>query len=112
MSKWIQKEVSLKIFKSKLSIFFLVPVFAGLLISPTMAAPTAVTYAPGDPFQLVNNQGVGVHNIYFQDESGSHGNGGGGNHSYLLNIDQYGQQHGRMTTDPTCTSLEIGRAHV
>ncbi len=106
MSKWIQKEVSLKIFKSKLSIFFLVPVFAGLLISPTMAAPTAVIYAPGDPYQLVVNEEVGVHNIYFQDESGSHGNGGGGSHSYLLNIDQYEQQHGRMTTDPTCTSLD------
>ena len=94
--------MSVKIFKSKLSFFLLLPVLAGVLISPTAAAPTVVTYAPGDPFQLVTNQGVGVHNIYFQDESGSHGNGGGGNHSYLMDIAKYGF---RMPSDPTCTSL-------
>ncbi len=81
--------------------------FAALpLLLSSSAAIGASPYAPGDPFQLVSNQEAGVHNIFFQDESGSHGNGGGGNHSYLIDVDQYGQQQGRMTTDPTCKSLD------
>ena len=87
----------------KRTIALLVALPVLLFINPAIGASP---YAPGDPFQLVMNQEPGVHNIYFQDESGSHGNGGGGNHSYLLNNDQTSQEQGRMTTDPTCTSLD------
>ena len=69
-------------------------------------ATASVQYAAGDPYQLVINQEPGVHNIFFQDDSGSHGNGGGGNHSYLLDVDKYTSSQGRMTSDPTCTSLD------
>jgi len=70
------------------------------IAAPTMAAQS---YAPGDPYQLVANQEAGVHNIYFQDASGSHGNGGGGNHSYLVDTSKLGF---RTTLDPTCASLD------
>jgi len=70
------------------------------ILGPTKAASP---YAPGDPYQLVANQEAGVHNIYFQDASGSHGNGGGGNHSYLVDTSKLGF---RTTLDPTCASLD------
>ena len=78
---------------------------AAIVATVSILAPTkaASPYAPGDPYALVANQAAGVHNIYFQDESGSHGNGGGGNHSYLVDTSKLGF---RTTLDPTCASLD------
>ena len=93
----------MKISKSKILGAILVPVIGLISLNSTMAA---TTYAPGDPYNLVQNQEPGVHNIFFQDESGSHGNGGGGNHSYLIDIDKVSANPRSLTTDPTCTSLD------
>ena len=89
-----------KIRRHRLWVALVAIISAVAIVGPTMAAQT---YAPGDPYVLVINQEAGVHNIFFQDESGSHGNGGGGNHSYLVDSSKLGF---RPTEDPTCTSLD------
>jgi hypothetical protein len=92
--------VRAKIRRHRLWVALVAIISAVAIVGPTMAAQT---YAPGDPYVLVINQEAGVHNIFFQDESGSHGNGGGGNHSYLVDSSKLGF---RSTEDPTCTSLD------
>ena len=77
-----------------------------LSLSFSFAAQAETTYAPGDPYIYVSGQEIGQHNIYFHDGVGSHGNGGFGNHSFLLNLDIWKSSQGRSSVDPTCSSID------
>jgi len=85
-----------------------IAVIALLSVSLPLSASAESTYAPGDPYTYISAQEPGQHNIYFHDGVGSHGNGGFGNHSFLVNLDISQAAKGRPTVDPTCTSLDSG----
>lgn len=85
-----------------------IAVIALLSVWLPLSASAESTYAPGDPYTYISAQEPGQHNIYFHDGVGSHGNGGFGNHSFLVNMDIVQTAQGRPTVDPTCTSLDSG----
>ena len=85
--------------------FYAVLIASSIAIFNLSSAQADSRIQPGDPYQYISNQESGQHNIYFHDGVGSHGNGGFGNHSFMLNIDLNQAAQGRPLTDPTCTSL-------
>lgn len=91
----------LKLPHKAMAVFALAPL---LVLSFAVNSRAEQTYLPGDPYSVTVDQTAGAQNIYFTDGGGTHGAGGGGNASYL--VDQSMINLGRnLTQDPTCSAV-------